>query len=239
MADNGAPVLIGIYGSDECSKEDGRGCGLWPTGYAAALTAAGATPVPLDERAVRSWGDVLDELHGVVFSSRDRGGVQPLPEEERFCQRCRRHSLPLLCVNHGLQVLNAVFGGTLYLDLAREFPEALQHRHPPEKGLRHAIEIARGTRLAQIYGEGELVVNSEHRRAVRKVARGFRTSAQALDGVIEAIEADNPDWFALGVQWHPASGTASGLDIQLFRALVDEARARQDMSADALCTAAA
>jgi putative glutamine amidotransferase len=56
---------------------------------------------------------------------------------------------------------------------------------------------------------------------VQRVARGFSVSARALDGVIEAIEADDERWFALGVQWHPASATASGLDIQLFRGLVD------------------
>ena len=49
---------------------------------------------------------------------------------------------------------------------------------------------------------------------------GLPASAFALDGVIEAIEADS-EWFALGVQWQPASSTASGLDIQLFRGLVE------------------
>ena len=75
------------------------------------------------------------------------------------------------------------------------------------------------TILAGLYGEGEVVVNSEHRRAVQRVARGFRVSGQALDGVTEAIEFEG-EWFALGVQWQPASATASGLDIQLFRGLV-------------------
>ena len=96
-----------------------------------------------------------------------------------------------------------------------------QHRHPPEKGFRHAINIEPGTRLSVIYGDGEVIVNSEHRRAICRVARNFRISARALDGVIEAIEPENEQWYALGIQWHPASGTASGLDIQLFRGLVD------------------
>src|SRR5262249_36394450 len=122
---------------------------------------------------------------------------------------------------------NATFGGTLYLDLSRELPEALQHRHPPEKGLRHAINVVRGTRLSDIYGEGELVVNSEHRRAVSKGAKGFRISAEALDGVVEAIETDGDGWFAVGVQWRPASGSASGLDIQLFRGLIEAAAKSQ------------
>lgn len=131
------------------------------------------------------------------------------------------HRVPLLAIDAGLLALNSAFGGGNYLDLARELPEALQHRHPPEFGVRHAIDVARGTRLARLYGEGEIVVNSEHRRAVCRVARGFVVSARALDGVIEAVEAEDENWFALAVQWQPASATASGLDIQLFRGLVE------------------
>src|SRR5437879_10012721 len=108
-------------------------------------------------------------------------------------------------------------------------PEALQHRHPPERGLRHAIAVVPDTRLAEIYGEGEVVVNSEHRRAVQRVARGLRVSASALDTVIESIEAESEDWFALGIQWHPASATASGLDIQVFRGLVTAAQRRGEL----------
>jgi gamma-glutamyl-gamma-aminobutyrate hydrolase PuuD len=74
---------------------------------------------------------------------------------------------------------------------------------------------------------------------VQRVARGFRVSAQALDGVVEAIEADDgTGWFALGVQWQPASPTASGLDIQLFRGLVDACRARVVEPAGVACSAA-
>ena len=33
----------------------------------------------------------------------------------------------------------------------------------------------------------------------------------------------NRDWFGMGVQWQPASASASGLDIQVFRGLIDAA----------------
>ena len=82
------------------------------------------------------------------------------------------------------------------------------------------------TLLASLYGEGEVVVNSEHRQGLQRIGRGFRVSARALDGVVEAIEYENPKWFALGIQWHPASASASGLDIQLFRGLVNACRAK-------------
>jgi gamma-glutamyl-gamma-aminobutyrate hydrolase PuuD len=222
------PVRVAFCGSEHGDSPVGRGCGLWPIGYAAAITAADAVPVPLDlHRASHRWAQHLQDIQGVVLAGSARTTAGGLAAEEELCLWCRDHAIPILAVDHGMQVLNTAFGGSVYLDLSRELPEALQHRHPPEPGLRHAITVEAGTRLAGLYGEGEFVVNSEHRRAVQRLARGFVVSARALDGVIEAIEAEGERWFALGVQWHPASSTASGLDIQLFRGLVDMCKHRR------------
>ena len=228
MAATPPPVRIGIYGPEQKSRSgESRGCALWAAGYAAAVTAAGGMPVPLGNAGpTRSWDEMLRDLHGIVLTGSDTDTIRQVAEGERLCQWCRKRRMPMLGVDHGLHMLNLANSGTLYLDLPRELPDALQHRHPPEKGLRHAINVLPDTRLAALYGEGEIVVNSEHRRAVNRVARGFRVSGQALDGVVEAIEAVADEWFAVGVQWHPASGTASGLDIQLFRGLVDFCRQR-------------
>ena len=217
-------IQIAVVGSDENTKEGGQGCGLWPSGYGPAVRAAGGTVKMLgNDYSVRTWDHLLDGVQGVILLGRDKATTRQMAEEGRLCKWCRRKGMPILGVDHGLHTLNTAFGGTVYLDLARELPEALQHRHPPEKGVRHAINIEPKSLMAKIYGEGEIVVNSEHRRAVQQVARGFRVGARALDGVIEAIEAESDSWFAVGVQWHPASETASGLDIQLFRALVESA----------------
>jgi putative glutamine amidotransferase len=223
-----SPLRLGIYGPEETTNQQSRGCGLWAPGYQSAVIAAGGTPVPLHLEAGCSWDEVLEEVDGVILTGR-LAGTDEQGEEEELCQWCRKLGLPVLAVDGGLHLLNCTYGGTIHLDLPRELPDALQHRHPPEEGLRHAINVEEGTRLARFYGEGEIVVNSEHRHAVCRVARGFRVSARALDGVIEAIETESDEWFAVGVQWHPASGTASGLDIQLFRGLVAacEERLRQ------------
>jgi putative glutamine amidotransferase len=221
MAATTSAIRIGILGPEEIPNGDPRGCALWATGYSAVLIAAGATPVSIREStARRSWADALEGIHGLVWTGRLGTSVQPTGDDERMCHYCRKTTVPILGVDQGMLLLNSVFGGTLHLDLARERPEALQHRHPPEPGLRHAIAVLPGTHLADIYGEGELVVNSEHRMGVARVAKGFRVGGQALDGVVEAIEADGDKWFAMGVQWRPASASASGLDIQLFRGLM-------------------
>jgi putative glutamine amidotransferase len=216
---------IGIYGRDDDANQPGRGCNLWPAGYGASVSAAGGTPVAVSLPGPgQAWDEALAELDGIVFLGRQLSTGRQAANEERLCQWCRDRQVPFVGVDGGVQTLNLAHGGTLHLDLPRELPAALQHRHPPEPGVRHAILVTGGTRLAHLYGEGEIVVNSEHSRAVARVARGFLVSGRALDGVIEAIEAEDDDWFALGVQWHPASVTASGLDIQLFRGLVEAGR---------------
>ncbi len=220
-------VRIGVCGADEASSAK-RQYSIWPVGYPGMVAAAGAEPVVLGKpTGKRNWADMLRDIDGVVYAGNTGAWAGTYADEQSLCLHCRDRKIPLLAIDQGMQTLNATFGGSVYLDLARELPEALQHRHPPEPGLRHAIMVERGTLMAGLYGEGEIVVNSEHRQAVCRPARGFRISARALDGVVEAIESETEDWFVIGVQWRPASATASGLDIQLFRGLIDCARVHQ------------
>lgn len=222
MFQNPSPLKIAVYGSE--IKTQGRGVGLWSSGYQGCIAAAGATPVFLQPaKGDEPWDEVLADCAGVVVSGFDFHTPTRQGDMESLCLWARRHRFPLLAIDKGLLAMNTAFGGTLFLDLPREQPEALQHRHPPEPGLRHAINVLPGTRLCKIYGEGEIVVNSEHRSGLQKVANGFVVSGSALDGIVEAIEFHKADWFAMGVQWQPASATASGLDIQVFRGLIDAA----------------
>lgn len=215
------PLRVAVYGSEVQTK--GRGVGLWTSGYHGTLTAAGAEAVFLKPASgSRSWGEILDGFVGVVACGHHQGGK--MGDIESLCLWCREHRFPLLTIDQALLAMNSAFGGLNYNDLSREMPDALQHRHPPEPGLRHAINVTPDTLMSKIYGEGEIVVNSEHRQAIQRVARGFAATGVALDGVIEAIEHTNENWFAVGVQWQPASTSASGLDIQVFRALIDAAK---------------
>jgi len=219
------PLPIAVYGSEV--KVKGRGVGLWNTGYRGTLIAAGAEPIFLKPNCGgKSWGEILHGAIGVVACGFDDGGK--LGDIESLCLWCRSQRFPLLTIDNALLAMNSAFGGLNYNDLPREMPEALQHRHPPEHGLRHAINVTPGTLMCEIYGEGEIVVNSEHRAAIQRPAKNFAATAVALDGVIEAVEHQDESWFCVGVQWQPASPSASGLDIQVFRALIDAARLRAE-----------
>jgi putative glutamine amidotransferase len=223
MFSSQSDLRVAVYGSEIRTK--GRGVGLWSAGYKSTIIAAGAEPTFLQPASgAESWSEILHGFQGVIACGFEHSTPSKMGDTESLCLWCREHRFPLLVIDQALIAMNSAFGGLNYSDLPREMPEALQHRHPPEPGLRHAINVTPGTLMCKIYGEGEIVVNSEHRQAIQRLANGFTATGVALDGIIEAVEHKDDSWFAVGVQWQPASPTASGLDIQVFRALIDAAR---------------
>lgn len=110
---------------------------------------------------------------------------------------------PVLAICRGMQVVNAMYSGTLYQDIPTQCPGALIHTriHPVEEKF-HTVQLEKESYLAKLLGEAEeIIVNSSHHQAVKKVAKGFKVTAKAPDGIIEAIE--NADASVLCVQWHP------------------------------------
>jgi putative glutamine amidotransferase len=206
-------------------------------GYLDAVVAAGGMPVilpPLGKEA--DLEPFLDRLDGVILSGgpdldpRRYGlpghhAVQPMAERRDDSDRLLLklvldRQMPVLGIGLGLQQINVAFGGTLFLHLPEELPRAMPHRDPTGSPHRHLVLIEPNTRLDEIYGGGEIRVNSSHHQAVRQVGSGLRIGATAPDGVIEAIESTDPNWFCVGVQWHPESDTATALDAQLFECFI-------------------
>jgi putative glutamine amidotransferase len=107
------------------------------------------------------------------------------------------------------------------MHLPEDCPRSMPHCDPSCHGPhRHLVNLQAGTRLEEIYGGTELLVNSNHHQAVRQIGPQFRVAATAPDGVIEAIEAVDQDWFCVGLQWHPEADSSSALDLQLFECFV-------------------
>jgi putative glutamine amidotransferase len=206
-------------------------------GYFDAVMAAGGLPVVLPPLAREAEIEaLLDRLDGVVLSGgadcdpRRWGlpthpSVQPMAERREendrlLVRRVLARRLPVLGIGVGMQLINLACQGTLYLHLPEDMPKAMPHRDTTGGPHRHAVLLEPGTRLEEIYGGGEIRVNSSHHQAVRQPGEGLRAAARAPDGVIEAVEAADPNWFCVGVQWHPESETASALDMQLFECFV-------------------
>ena len=115
-----------------------------------------------------------------------------------------------------MQLLNVSQGGTLFLHIPEDLPDALPHRDNMDPNHRHALEVTPGSLMEKVYGENEIRVNSLHHMAVDDVAPGFLLTARCPDGVAEAIESIQDDWFAFGTQFHPESPSATAMDLRLF-----------------------
>jgi len=139
----------------------------------------------------------------------------------------RAQKLPIFAICRGIQVLNVACGGTLVQDIPSQVPGALAHSLPvpPNQSysLAHEIWIDKDSLLSRLMrdrlADDTCEVNSRHHQAVKDVAPGFKISATAPDGIVEAIE-DPSAKFCLGVQWHPENFWRMGEFRPLFEGLL-------------------
>jgi putative glutamine amidotransferase len=152
--------------------------------------------------------------------------VRPLAaRRESFDRRLMRiiadRRMPVFGIGTGMQLINVTMGGNLLLHIPEDRPTALPHHDPLDAAHRHTLQIAPGSLMDRVYGDGELRVNSMHHMAIDEPAPGFEVTARCPDGIVEAIESRIPDWFALGTQFHPEADTASALDLRVFEEFVE------------------
>ncbi len=214
--------------------------------YVSTLTEAGAIPwlIPLiDDETLRGIYDALDGvfLPGGADIDPVSYGVEPHPlcdktdrERDRVELELARWAIaegkPVLGVCRGMQLINLAAGGTLYQDLAEQMSGSIKHDYFPYGGsnlrrdyLAHVVDVTPGSRIAAVFGSGELRVNSMHHQGVRDVGAGLVVSAIAPDGLVEGVEGANGR-YVVGVQWHPEALTDSQPSAKrLFEEFVDVA----------------
>jgi putative glutamine amidotransferase len=202
-------------------------------GYYDAVTRVGGIPLILppcdDENDVHVLLDMIDGLIMVGGADLDprRDGFMLHPtvrtlatRREAFDRALVRlavdRQMPIFGVGVGMQLLNIVRGGNLFLHIPEDLSDALPHKDPQDPAHRHGLEVVPGSLMERVFGDGELRVNSMHHMAIDEVAADFQVTARCPDGVIEAIESTTPDWFAIGTQFHPEADSASALDLRIF-----------------------
>lgn len=86
---------------------------------------------------------------------------------------------------------------------------------------RHDININKDSILYDIYNKDTINVLSLHLKQVTNVGSDFYVSAKASDGVIEALEYKDNNYFIVGVQYHPELD-----DKIIFTRFIDEVKKR-------------
>jgi len=131
--------------------------------------------------------------------------THPLKDEIeiRLLRIALRRRLPILGICRGSQLLNVVFGGTLYGDVQKEKKSPLKHiDYDHYDTYRHRIDIVPASPLAHWYRRRSLQVNSYHHQGVLRLASRFKPMAYAQDGLIEGYY-DPRSLFLVGLQFHP------------------------------------
>ena len=238
--------LIGIT----CSRTVGGAWGQYSLGhfmdyiyeeYCQAILYCGGAPVIIPiSQDTGTFRTIFDRLDGLLLS----GGpdINPrlygeesspgLGEVDEGLDRMEleaaalafQANLPTLGICRGAQILNVSQGGTLYQDIPGQVQDSIGHAQKADKNvLTHSIQIEGKTLLAGISKRKAIWVNGKHHQAIKDLAPGFRVSARATDGIIEAIEHPSKK-FLLGVQWHPEGTWEDDLySKRLFRAFIEAA----------------
>jgi putative glutamine amidotransferase len=135
--------------------------------------------------------------------------------------------MPVLGICRGAQVFNVAMGGSLIPEI--ETAGFRSHRLGDDPGGVHGVSVMDGSVLLGVVGVKEGTVNSSHHQAVDAVGRGLRVAARSDDGIIEALEWDDPAGkpFVLLVQWHPErmGDTAGPFSRNLVERIASEVRA--------------
>ena len=152
--------------------------------------------------------EIATMCSGLIIAGRDRDinpkyyGEKPLegleypddPYEDeldfKLIELFEKINKPILGICSGLQSLNIYHGGTL--------KQHIEEHTSKEELVRHKIDIEENSFVYSLYGS-KTEVNSIHHQAIKDVAEGFKVTAVAEDGTIEAIEKGN----LIGLQWHP------------------------------------
>lgn len=206
--------VIGITSVYHVDKDDGSVSTVVSFDYVKAVAENGGVPVILptitNEKIMKRY---VEELDGLVLIGGDdippdAYGQQPhetvkvMPEqrynfEKQFIPVWLSSGKPILGVCLGMQFTNVVSGGTLIQDIPSQVGTKVNHRLKY-----HHVSIEPNSSLANILGNDEAMVYSNHHQAVDKPGRNLKVIAHADDGVNEAAERVDGG-FGLFVQWHP------------------------------------
>ncbi len=105
---------------------------------------------------------------------------------------CYDNNIPLLGICLGMQTMSFLFNGKI--------DDLKNTSHKSKEKYVHNVILNKDSKLYKILGVDKIMVNSRHKSYVKKT--DLKISAISDDGIIEAVEDSNKDFF-IGLQWHP------------------------------------
>ncbi|MCD7976694.1 MAG: gamma-glutamyl-gamma-aminobutyrate hydrolase family protein [Tannerellaceae bacterium] len=233
------PPRIGI----SANRKDGLSC-IAQTYVQSVLKAGGAPVIIPVITDIKSLSVIISSLDGLIMSG--GGDINPLYLQEDpipqlqdvdtfrdefdliLLRLAMNHQIPVMGICRGHQIMNVVFGGSVYQDLyVQHGQKTLKHsQNASREEASHTISLTcENSRLYKILGQQKTVqVNSFHHQAIQEPAPEFISTAVASDGIHEGIE--HPEKEVFGIQWHPEAMAANGNEemLHLFKYHVQTAQ---------------
>lgn len=230
--------MIGIMPLVDVEKES-----YWMLpGYMKGIEAAGGIPVMLplitDEKDIKQ---LVHMCHGFLFT----GGqdVSPAVYGEEVSEKCgepcnqrdqmekilfhmaMQEDKPILGICRGIQIINALTGGTLYQDLPTEYPSTTQHQQkPPYDQPSHEVSLIPDSPLHKLLNKEKIMVNSCHHQAIKTLGENTTVMAISEDGLVEAISIPDKK-FIWAFQWHPEFSYKNNMDSQkIFKVFLESTK---------------
>ncbi len=136
--------------------------------------------------------NILSICDGIIF----QGGSDIHPYHFQILDYAIKNNIPVLGICMGHQIIG------LYSQNTTDEQKLIKVENHNDKQKKHKIKILPNTNLYKIFGP-ELLVNTRHKEAVKKINKPFKISALSEDNVIEGIEYIDDNHFVIGVQFHP------------------------------------
>lgn len=136
----------------------------------------------------------LNMVDGVIFP----GGHKVTPFDKYVFNRCVELDKKVLGICLGMQLISSynkefkTYLNNTYID----------HDQEDDNILTHKVSINKDSKLYEIIGLEEILVNSYHDYHIEDITDDLYVSALSEDGFIEGVEIPSKT-FIVGIQWHP------------------------------------
>lgn len=180
----------------------------------------------IDGLLISGGNDLLPEYYGedisvplekLKFAKKERSDF-----EIAILKEIVRLKKPVFAICYGMQLVNVVYGGSLYQDIGIQVKGAVNH-----KTGQHVIKIDESFccmfNILQLAISNQYLVNSAHHQAVKRLADGFEVFAVSEDGIIEGFYKKGYPFFVC-VQWHPERIFYDKLSVGIFKEFIKQAR---------------
>lgn len=167
------------------------------------------------------------DIHPTFYQEKAAHPIKPMYRgrtkfDMNLFQLAQQKKIPILAICYGMQLVNIIYGGTLYQDIQRQIRGTKSHRSKREP--HHIVHLYEDSDLAKIFGKNDITVHSDHHQAIKTLGSSLRATGYSPDTVIEAVEGPPR---TIAVQWHPERQSRDVVQSRLFNHFIKMCRDRK------------